>query len=479
MRSWARAAGIWCVVLTAGCGWGHKRQHGVEIDAQAFYRPPSVAEPKPQAQSPGSAAASAMRDPAPAPSQPPTAQGDVNTAADATATAAEAGALPVTSDNRTAPNMTVPPDASASQAGTIGRGADVAATRPGGTTAQYMTLGAVVTHVSGTPIYADKVIQAITPLLKSEAKQRDPASYRALAMVEIEKQVRAMVRNEVWYAAAVHELDQQDKALARRLTEQWRAQQITAAGGSEALARRKAAEEGIDFDEKVNEQYRYYLVSLLYRKKIEPRVQVTAEDIRRYYEQHLRTEFTETEQAQFRVIKITAKNMGGRSQALDKIRELRERAIGMNDEEFAKLAASINHDPNLMRTAGRVGGADGWVQRGSFIVQQVEDAVWQLQQPGQVTEVIEVGDSFYIARLENRKPGRVRPFDDESVQKQIYETLARQQRARHQEQMQQKLLKQAIVDPDPPITAPVLEMAMQKYAQWAASSQTASGQKGS
>jgi len=105
--------------------------------------------------------------------------------------------------------------------------------------------------------------------------------------------------------------------------------------------------------------------------------------------------------------------------------------------------------------------------------------VWQLQQPGQVTEVIEVGDSFYIARLENRKPGRVRPFDDESVQKQIYETLARQQRARHQEQMQQKLLKQAIVDPDPPITAPVLEMAMQKYAQWAAGSQSAAEQKGS
>ena len=151
------------------------------------------------------------------------------------------------------------------------------------------------------------------------------------------------------------------------------------------------------------------MVQINYQKKVFPKVQVTAEDMRRYYDQHLNTEFSESDQAQFRVIKISGRNMGSRELAVDKAKELHDKALQMSDEEFGKLAGSINHDPALMKSAGRIGGGDGWVQRGSFAVQKVEDEVWKLQ-PGQVTDVVEVGnDSFYIARLESRKTGRVRP----------------------------------------------------------------------
>ena len=329
---------------------------------------------------------------------------------------------------------------------------------------QYMTLGAVVTEVSGTPIYADKVIQVLSPLLSSQARQMDAASFKALAQREIEKQVGVMIRTELEYAAAVQNLGADEKTFAENLTTAWRQRQITEAGGSLELARRKALADGIDFDEKVHEQYRTYMVQIFYQKKVYPKVQVTAEDMRRYYDQHLKSEFTESGQAQFRLIKISAKNMGGRAEAIDKIKDLHDRAA--RGEDFEKLAGSINHDPGLMKSAGRVGGADGWVQRGAFAISKVEDAVWTLQ-PGQVSEAIEIGDSFYIAKLENRKPGRVRSFEEEDVQKQISETLRKAQISARREQMQAKLMADAVIYPYPPVLDAVLEIAMQRYTQWA------------
>jgi parvulin-like peptidyl-prolyl isomerase len=333
----------------------------------------------------------------------------------------------------------------------------------GGTSGQYMTVGAVVTQVSGTPIYADKVIQQLTPLLSSEAKQRDIESYRALASREVERQVNAMIRNELEYASAQQNLAGDDKKLADQLTTVWRQRQITDAGGSLEMARRKAAADGIDFDEKVREQNRTYLVQIFYQKKVFPKVQVTADDMRRYYDQHLSTEFSESDQAQFRLIRIDVKKMGGRDQAIDKIKDLHEKAA--RGDDFAKLASGINSDPNLMKTGGRVGGTDGWVQRGAFAIPEVEAAVWKLQ-PGQVTDVIQVGDSFYIAKLEDRKLGRVRPFEDEDVQKQIRDTLQRQQIAERREQVQAQLMKEAVIYPYPPELEPAIEIAMQKYPQW-------------
>jgi parvulin-like peptidyl-prolyl isomerase len=344
------------------------------------------------------------------------------------------------------------------------------------TTAQYMTIGAVVVEVSGTPIYADKVIQALTPLLSSEARQRDQQSFRALARYEIEKQVGAMIQSELWYAAALKQLTAEDKTLARRITEVWRQRQITEAGGSEQLARRKAAADGIEFDERVNEQHRQVLVYLLRQRKIDPRLQVTAQDMRQYYDRNVKTQFSDADQAQFRVIKIDPRKLGegseGRARAIDKIKELRDRAVQSTDEEFAKLAASFNHDPSLMRTAGRVGGADGWVQRGSFTVQEVEEAVWGLQ-PGQVTDVIEAGNAFYLARLENRKLGRVRPFEDEEVQKTIKTALENAQRVGYHNQMLEDLKRDAVIFPDRPLIEPVIEIAMQKYPHWANATATA------
>ena len=64
---------------------------------------------------------------------------------------------------------------------------------------------------------------------------------------------------------------------------------------------------------------------IYYQKKLVPRIQVTAEDMRRYYDQYRGAEFSQPEKVRFRLIKITVKQVGDPSLAKQKIEDLRKR----------------------------------------------------------------------------------------------------------------------------------------------------------
>ena len=65
----------------------------------------------------------------------------------------------------------------------------------------------------------------------------------------------------------------------------------------------------------------------------------------------------------------------------------------------------------LKKNAGDPGG---WMQRDSYRIDAVDAAVWKLQ-VGQISPVIDADDAFYIVKLEAKKVGRIRPFDDPAV----------------------------------------------------------------
>jgi hypothetical protein len=333
---------------------------------------------------------------------------------------------------------------------------------PAGTSSGIaMTIGTIVCEVNGNPIYADKVLASLGKPFAAEAKRRDAASFRKYAQHEINERVRLFIHTELAFAAATKNLDPKEQELAKNATMQWRMRKITEAGGSLERAKAKAAAEGLDFEEMVEEKFRENMVIIYYQKRLLPRTQVRAEDMRNYYYQHLKTRFTEPDQAQFRVIKIDTKKTGGEEPARDKINNLYQKAA--RGEDFAELARGSNDDPSLMRNGGDV----GWVHRGAFRLEELEKAVWQLE-PGQVTQPIRIGDSFYIAKLEDRKLGRVKQFEEDAVQKQIKDELQREQLAVLKRRQDDALMREAIVHPMPPNVEPVVEMAMQRYEQWAA-----------
>ncbi len=329
--------------------------------------------------------------------------------------------------------------------------------------AEYLQLGAVVVEVNGEPIFANKVIDTLAPLLSARARELDESRFRSIALTEIREQVNRLISDELEFATAQRNLDANDKNLADLLTQKWREDQVRKAGGSLQLARQAAAAQGLDFDTLVKDEYRVEMRRVYFQKKEVPKIQVTADDMRQYYAKHKDDLFTEREQAQFRVIKIGLAQAGSDEAALAKVNALRDRAV--KGEDFANLAGETNDDPYLMRTKGDVTGNGGWIDRGAYAVSAVEDAVWKLG-PGQITPVVKDGRAYYLAKVEQKKGGRTKQFDDDETQATIRSAISREQFLVLRDAAKQRLIKDAIITPDPPMYAPAIEMAMQKYPAW-------------
>jgi parvulin-like peptidyl-prolyl isomerase len=324
----------------------------------------------------------------------------------------------------------------------------------------FQVVGFVVAEVNGNPIFADEVIKQLRSLLAAEARKLDREQFRQMAMQQLQRQVDVLIVNELEYAAADRELPAADKRIAELMTQQWRGEEITKAGGSEQLARQRYSAQGVDFDEEARRRYRGNLLQVFTHRKIMPLVRVSADDIRDYYSRNI-AEYTEFGEATFRVIKIDPKKQGGRDAAERKARDIRARAI---ETDFAKLAASeVNDNLNWRATGGLVEG----MKQDSYVLEKVEDAVWAAR-PGDVTDVIADGGAFYVAKVESLKPGHVKPFADVGVQTAIRRRLENQQFQRLREQYRRKLEKDAVVRGDSRSQLEVaLDMIMQNYDAWA------------
>jgi len=226
----------------------------------------------------------------------------------------------------------------------------------------------------------------------------------------------------------------------------------------------------------VKEQYQSYMILLHYHSKIEPRVQVSGDDMRRFYEQNVGL-FTEKAGVRFRAIKIGVKETGSREKALDEAQRILERA--KRGEDFVKLSEEKNND-SIRRANGGwwlmedVKGDDGqiigaqprWVEKGSLRLEQVEKAAYALN-VGEVSSTpVDVGDGFYILKLEQKQNGRVRTFEEPDVQEEIRRVLAGDQRRALRLKERMRLAKQAVVRRDPDNEQKTLDMAMQKYFAW-------------
>jgi parvulin-like peptidyl-prolyl isomerase len=324
---------------------------------------------------------------------------------------------------------------------------------------QYNTLGGVVAQVNGTPIYADTLVRLQGPMLSTRAPMMDELEFRGFVRQNLLQAREVAISEEAQYAMAMLHLSDDDKKLAEAIIMQRRQQSITEAGGSLELAKRKAVAAGTTFDDAMQDLKRKIIFSLYLRKMIEPRIQVSAADLRKYYNANLDKLYTVKEQAQFRVIKIDPARIGGadaKAAAMKRITAIRDRA--QNGEDFATLASTENQDDYLKKNAGDPGG---WMQRDSYRIDAVDNAVWKLQ-PGQVSPVINTEDAFFIVKLEAKKSGRVEPF--EAMQDQIEAKLIDDQK----KALMEKLMTDDGLDivRNEKMLETAVDMAMQEYPRW-------------
>jgi parvulin-like peptidyl-prolyl isomerase len=326
---------------------------------------------------------------------------------------------------------------------------------------QYLTLGGVVLVVNGRPIYADKVLRMDANILRQTARQMSYTEFEEAARNQIERTIGELRDNELEIAAAERTLDPKDIQLAKVLTAQWSKHQISEVGGSEQIARIRAHASGEEFQDQEQDQFRSYLQQLYYFRKIIPQIDISPDDERRYYRAHI-DEFTTPTQADIILIEADPANLNGNRQAaIDKLRKIRQRALA--GEDFAAYARDQNDLPSAAGDNGNGGRLT--IKPNTFVYTAVEAQVWKTP-VGQISDVIEDHDEFFILKVLSRDEGGTKAFADQAVQQAIYKRLFDLQRQERREAELRKLVLEAIVYTDPHMIDAAVDMAKQNYAQW-------------
>ncbi len=321
----------------------------------------------------------------------------------------------------------------------------------------YSTLGGVVARVNGKPIFSDEVLAAAGPKLAEAAPAMTAAQFTPVAFAAIRDALGGMIREELEVAAAERGLRPADLKLADNLTGQWRETQISAAGGSVELTRQRATADGKNFDAEVEEQHREFLRQIYYQKKVFPRLQVTVDDVRRYYDSHRKDQFTVPAKLEFRVIKVSADAAGSPEAAMAKAKTLLSRIKA--GTSFEAVAAEANDDPMLKRTGGDL--KLGLIDRGAYRIAPVEDAAYALQPGGVGGPVADEAGDAYLVKLVKKEGGNVIPFAD--VQDEVKRAMQIRQMAAMEDQRRQRLVSEATVEQDPDLLKATLELAVKRY----------------
>lgn len=74
---------------------------------------------------------------------------------------------------------------------------------------------------------------------------------------------------------------------------------------------------------------------------------------------------------------------------------------------FSELALEYSDDPSVKQDHGSL----GFISRGRT-VKPFEDAVFALQQPGEISPIVKTHFGFHIIRLEERQPARLQSFEE-------------------------------------------------------------------
>lgn len=336
----------------------------------------------------------------------------------------------------------------------------VPSTQPDLATDQFMTLGSVVVVVNSTPIFANRVLEKDAPVLRAYAREMGLVQFEDAARIQFEKTLNELISDELEVAAAERKLDPKDIQLAHALTTFWSENQVAEAGGSEQVARLRAQESGEAFEDQERDQYRKYLQELYYFKVIDPEIQITAEDERRFYQAHI-DQFTTPTQATIILIEANPSKVNDNAAAAKaKLEKIRERALA--GEDFADYGRRENDLPGSSGPDGN--GGQMTVKPNTLVLTDVEAQVWKIP-IGQISDIIEDHDDFFIFKVLSRDVGGTKPFADRTVQEAIKRKLSEIQRTERRKEEEEKLEAESIVSPEN--LEPVMEMAKQNYPVWA------------
>jgi parvulin-like peptidyl-prolyl isomerase len=157
----------------------------------------------------------------------------------------------------------------------------------------------------------------------------------------------------------------------------------------------------------------------------EPRIQ-------EYYQKN-RGEFSEDDQIKLRMIAIRRAEDGGDSRRAT-VKDIRSRIV--EGAEFQDLARMYSEDSTQDQ-----GGDWGWINRRT-LNEALSKVAFSLK-PGQVSEIIELGNSYYLLLVEAKKNASVKPLSQ--LRDNIQAKLIQEERRKREDEWISRLRKKAYI----------------------------------
>jgi peptidyl-prolyl cis-trans isomerase SurA len=171
--------------------------------------------------------------------------------------------------------------------------------------------------------------------------------------------------------------------------------------------------------------------------RVRARIKVTDEDLKNYYQQHGQ-EFASGHEIKVRHIFLQVP-AGAASAEEARVREKGQKVLARlrGGEDFAKVARETSQGPSAAD-----GGDLGWLRRG-VIQPEVERAAFALE-TGQFSDLVRTRTGFQIVKVEGRRGGEPRPFDQ--VKDEIRDRLTNDQADVLRQQYVAELRKDALIE---------------------------------
>jgi peptidyl-prolyl cis-trans isomerase SurA len=179
--------------------------------------------------------------------------------------------------------------------------------------------------------------------------------------------------------------------------------------------------------------------------KVRNRVKVTDEDVKNYYQTHLK-EFATEEQVKVRHIFLPVTTaMGAPTEA--QVRAEGEKVLARlaAGEDFAAVARQVSRGPSAAE-----GGDLGWLRKGSIQV-ELERPAFALE-TGKTTGLVRTRSGFHVLKVEERKSGDAPPLDE--VKERVREKLTAEQVETYRKQYLEELRREAAIEFRIPELAP-------------------------
>lgn len=155
----------------------------------------------------------------------------------------------------------------------------------------------------------------------------------------------------------------------------------------------------------------------LVNREIRQHVNVSPEEIRRYYDAHL-GDYATVEHVKVRDIFLAIEDPADEASAAHaRAKALEVRALALDGRDFGALAEQFSEGPGA-----RKGGELGTFGRGEM-EHDLESAAFALE-PGRVSEPVRAGGGFHLLRVDQRIGAGHKPLDE--VQDEIRDTLYNQ-----------------------------------------------------